>query len=1407
MRKLILVLLGYLIAVNALAQNSQGLFTGTPNITVPLTEAKTGNITIPIYLSYNATGNKVEDIASNVGLGWTLNTGGSIKRIVRGIPDDYNRNDINNKGLGWLHEINEDSEWISGGEFLFYKPAVHCDMSEYIDHYNPYEKSEVANWEVFKVFEGYWLDTEPDQFLFSLPGKNGEFYFDKDGNIRSVNGWTLEFSYVLDANKNISQFNIVDDDGTEYIFGTVDKKTVTIERDKNIEFLYGGVQGFGVPMSIENLTTTSNDVWKLTKVITQEGLEINYNYELETHSIETNLPTYKTGNDTEEENAYEVFDISVSSNRLTQISTDNYEINFYKGSNRLDLTGSYYISDIKIYWKSPRKFVKGIDLTQSYFISPGVSTSDGKRLKLESVKEYSLSGAKPPYNFYYNETDRLPSRLSKEQDLWGYYNNNGATTLIPEIHVYLDASSQHDRYRAIPIPGYSGAQHYAISGADRTPDIRIVSSKIETVMDALILERIDYPEGGYINFEYEPHEYLYKGDTYRGGGLRIAKTILHDGSSDSEEQVKEFSYLNEGSITSGRLLNKPIYAYLYYEIGDASAEDRVSNDYLADRNNYFQKYLRVTSTCNTNLIEAPIVYENVEIIGRNGNVRYTFEVNSLFEDFSAPFKTTATHNLVVESGDSRVCFTTQEKWNCQYYVSPTPEIGRDNFPFPANENCKWKRGLIDKIEIFDVNNSLKKEIVYSYLTHYKSNGQVNYIKGLKFSRTNHPTENKECGMCWIPLPVPHFEPYCGICENGNPQFVYGYYKIATGVSKLLSSKTEKVYNSDESGNFIETTTNYTYNNFGQIESIYKDDSHGDEIKTRYQYPKDYYTPWVAAFNTEALAIDRMKTRNIINNPIEEINYKNSKVTSATLNAYKWDSDREMVLPYYTANLKITEPLAEGDGTNLFTPSEIKKISFGNWDFLKDNHYTTDLGYNKFDDYGNLLQYHKINDVNESFIWGYNGQYPIAKTINATYNDIYFTSFEDEPSIRTWHPQPVFDNSKAKTGKTSLKIVNSGSDEYYYFLPFRYISNSEAKTYKFSAWVYSEGPSVDLVFFFKPDITDEIYSAGYQVEEVKTNETGKWVYMKGNAVVPPEMKSIFLRIDNNGGGTVWFDDLKFWEENARMTTYTYDPLIGMTSATGPDNKKTTYEYDDFGRLEFIKDHNDDVVKKYTYHYKGDPTDEVTEDFIDLSVYTLVSPLTVYDNETSINIDVGINNSGNLVSNNCKLSIYISDDSNLDAGDIMLAEEEIYPLSNAYNVIYSINVTLPTELNLGTHYLIAKVDSDNQNDESDESNNTKYATFNYEQEQTEILEVSTTSMTFNSDGNPQSFDITSNISWTITADAWLEILPVSSGSGDQSITVTCINFPEYDRLGIITVSGGGITKTIHVTQLGTGGSGPV
>ena len=62
-------------------------YTGNPNIQIPLYELKCKGVNIPLSLSYDASGIKVDQEASWVGLGWNMMVGGCITYVPAGQVD------------------------------------------------------------------------------------------------------------------------------------------------------------------------------------------------------------------------------------------------------------------------------------------------------------------------------------------------------------------------------------------------------------------------------------------------------------------------------------------------------------------------------------------------------------------------------------------------------------------------------------------------------------------------------------------------------------------------------------------------------------------------------------------------------------------------------------------------------------------------------------------------------------------------------------------------------------------------------------------------------------------------------------------------------------------------------------------------------------------------------------------------------------------------------------------------------------------------------------------------------------------------------------------------------------------------------------------------------------------------
>jgi len=100
----------------------------------------------------------------------------------------------------------------------------------------------------------------------------------------------------------------------------------------------------------------------------------------------------------------------------------------------------------------------------------------------------------------------------------------------------------------------------------------------------------------------------------------------------------------------------------------------------------------------------------------------------------------------------------------------------------------------------------------------------------------------------------------------------------------------------------------------------------------------------------------------------------------------------------------------------------------------------------------------------------------------------------------------------------------------------------------------------------------------------TPKQGKTINVNGKAWTYYEYTiSGVTGITVSGSGNI--DELRLYPSTAQMTTYTYNPLIGMSSKCDINNRISYYNYDGFNRLYTILDQDRNVLKKYCYNYAG------------------------------------------------------------------------------------------------------------------------------------------------------------------------------------------------------------------------------
>lgn len=122
-----------------------GHYTGIPSVDVPLYEIKTGEFSFPISINYHAGGYKVGEMASNVGLGWSLQSAGVISRTVRGLADE------------------------SIGGYLTNSVDISSVMA----------LPEEDKLELYRQVNGELIDLQGDIYNFNFMGKSGRFRWDK----------------------------------------------------------------------------------------------------------------------------------------------------------------------------------------------------------------------------------------------------------------------------------------------------------------------------------------------------------------------------------------------------------------------------------------------------------------------------------------------------------------------------------------------------------------------------------------------------------------------------------------------------------------------------------------------------------------------------------------------------------------------------------------------------------------------------------------------------------------------------------------------------------------------------------------------------------------------------------------------------------------------------------------------------------------------------------------------------------------------------------------------------------------------------------------------------------------------------------------------------------------------------
>lgn len=548
-----------------------GIFNGTPQLAVPLYNIKIKNFEMPISLSYSSNGIRVNEMASNVGLGWDLQAGGVISRSLSDEKDEY-RVDLPNFPFG-----SEDMN-------TFLQGVVYADQQ----------------------------DTQPDIFSFNFNGYSGKFYLGQQLTPILIDPSPLKIERL-----SSTSFRITDPQGIVYLFGGTNA----------IENTWTRTYGFGT--GADNIPTEDvNMAYYLTKIILIGGEEINLTY-FTSNVIYDGGITQKVEaahvSDNLQNGGYPYYVPAVHDlplyfktyselSYLSDITWENGKIHFdyvprFPGISdpnflRVD---EMEVSDIDNAIIKKIKFDYQIYDTLSDFNNPdnlGIDETKYKRIFLDTITIFpDQPSGENKYTFEYYSPDQLPPRLSYAQDYWGYFNGKINPDLVPKNMPY-------DLYPNRQIAGLFGNV-----GGDRNPNGSFGVKGL--------LKKITYPTGGYNELVYEPHSYWGTEIVYQDDPQQIALnpyTLEGDMREEAEYTTETIPFRQAspvyhsagyGTCWQEGWPDHKVRAYISVRVADYG-----SNDFVMDPLNTFYS---VPSGCDPLECESKNYHGDIVTTPNNGN--------------------------------------------------------------------------------------------------------------------------------------------------------------------------------------------------------------------------------------------------------------------------------------------------------------------------------------------------------------------------------------------------------------------------------------------------------------------------------------------------------------------------------------------------------------------------------------------------------------------------------------------------------------------------------------------------------------------------------------------------------------------------------------------------------------------
>lgn len=1205
--------------------------TGIPEISIPIYTIETGNFKLPITLGNHPSGLKVLEPSSAAGLGFALNAGGVITRTVRGAPDERSTSTIYNQDHGWYSDtgymrrfysnLMQDWQGVAAGrrdgepDLYTFNFAGYIGKFFFSDDRKPVILADGKNRDI-EIRCTYLGGNSIGTFVLITP----------DGNRYNFGGTLLspdnaEVTSPFTVATGFQEGKVISTWYLTQIVSTDLAQTITFTYASE-NYSFHSITSAPIS-SLDNTNSYDANLIKnfvkgkrLTRIDWKTGsVLINYG------AARTDLGGYNTK---------ELGDSEVNSEArpISSIDITNNQ-GFCK---RFNFYTSY--------------FQDNTTALPAQLGNLTINT-DRKRLRLDSIKEISCTGLlpQPAIKFEYF-TEFVPRRLTFAQDYWGFYNGQtgntkltptitetGTTTVIPGANrapswpqmragtlkrIYWPTGGNteyqfepHFVTTSIGTPQYVNRKNLTIGYDGSNPEVKTdtvtlvggsykitllnttggsdahfslknnstgdyyisISTNTDTKLTDSIIRTL--PDGVYtitiIKNTFENGSTSGNGatgiiDRYTGssgptdvivGGLRIKNILAYDHLSGTTNAT-QYDYIQNGR-SSGILYSRPVYAAL------------IRNDLVAQLGDWSPSGFQ--QACNPQGCIACVGFpyfrsaNSIQPMSTSQGEHIGYEEVSVGKPDNGYSVYRYYTGMPIGYVTPSLAVTSVDRSTCSYSVP--------NFPYAPDEYNNLRGKLKEEMH-FRSDGKILKDVLYTH--HYDT-----------------PTDSTRCFMAaalsgtylgtfyWLTSSRKYKEViYTTMYAEDGPDFLTNTQTVYYG-SKYHNAPTKEVY-FDSKGDSIVTTNKYVKDyepNCGYVftcSSNYRNACNScqatytaaqnacagqggacytnaflayqkcmDNARITYSDCRlqkelgftDYYwcrRGYRSTADSNLAAIYSMALDNN-NERVEQSTFKAGLLVDAKINLHKRMNDSFRVSPNQLQTLPIAAP------GNSFSQSGIS----GN-NLSKDARYVREASV--LFDSGVVHQLSSDYNPPISTIWDYRFSYRTAVATNATIDQIAYTSFEAD-NRGGWIYE---DNSIADTNAMTGKIVHRP-------LTGIYKSGLDVnRTYILSYWTEKTTP-----FTIAGTIA---YIHG-------TANVNGWRYF--------EHKISGVTVINLTGNFK-IDELKLYPEGSQMVTYTYEPLVGMTSVSSASDQIIRYNYDALGRLIAVSDRERKLMKVYDYQFQ-------------------------------------------------------------------------------------------------------------------------------------------------------------------------------------------------------------------------------